>query len=127
MAASIAQLGYGTTLSFGSLNLEITSFGGSESKDRIDATHMDSDDRRKEYIAGLKDSGELTVECHLSPQESSPMDEADDQVCRVTFPDSYYFEWAICQVTGFEWTAPVADKMTATVTISLGGAFSQGS
>ncbi|CZT36137.1 phage tail tube protein [Rhizobium sp. 9140] len=131
-----AMLGYGTgyeiwdsTLSTpGYVDLgEVTMVTpGSATADRVEATHMKSPGRRREYIAGLIDSGEASFEINWVP--GSPTDELIRRVFesgetvlhRITFPNKHRVAYD-AQITGYEKDVPVDDKMAATVTVSVSG------
>ena len=96
----------------------------------VEATHMKSPNRRREYIAGLIEDGEGTFEMNLVP--GSPTDDLiqealADGVARnykIVLPDGA-FGWEIeglCIVKGYERTVPIDDRMTATLTVRFTGA-----
>lgn len=97
------------------------------SRDAIDATHSESPSGWREYIAGLKDGGEVSIDINFDPG-STTTDLLTDQFAtstvgnkKVLFPDGT--EWAFKAImTGFEPDAPVDDKMSATVTFKVSGA-----
>lgn len=137
--ATQAQIGHGTTFSIN------TSPGGSPdqyipiaevvsvkppslSRDNVDATHSQSPEKWREYIPGLRDGGEVTLEVNFIPsglgtQQILSTFNSDDQVLsRVTFPDSPPTVWQFSSfITQFEPDAPFDDKMSATVTFKLSG------
>lgn len=100
---------------------------GASTADRIEATHMKSPNRRREYIAGLIDNGEATFEINWVP--GSATDELIRQHFeagtaanhRITFPNNVtvIFEAVI---TGYEKESPIDDRMTATITVAVSGA-----
>lgn len=100
---------------------------GASVADRIDATHMQSPNRRREYIAGLIDNGEASFEINWVPGNSSDvlirglMDSGVTVEHRITFPGGarVTFDAAII---GFEKEIPVDDRMTATITVAVSGA-----
>lgn len=98
----------------------------------VEATHMKSPNRRREYIAGLIEDGEGTVEMNYIP--GSPTDTLiraalNDGVTRsfkvITPIDAAAGDlWEItgdCIVKGYERTAPIDDRKTATMTIRFTG------
>lgn len=98
----------------------------SSSVDIIDATHMQSPGRDREFIVGLNDPGECSMEMNFVP--GSATDEFLLTVkaayatvkCRVTWPNAV--TWAFDGLmTGYEPSAPNEDKMTATVTFKVTG------
>ena len=102
----------------------ITPPGGTA--DRVDATHMKSPGRRREYIAGLIDSGEASFEINFVPGS------ATDQLLRrllssgeivehqIEFPNGVTVTYD-ASITGYEKTVPVDDRMTATITVAPSG------
>ncbi|WP_226578893.1 phage tail tube protein [Acuticoccus sediminis] len=125
-----AAIGYGTLFgisddggtSYDTL-AEVTSVTPpGSSVDIIDATHMLSPDKVREFIEGLKDPGECSLEMNFIPGATT----ADGiirglsgvQKLQITFPGG--FKWQFDGIlTGYEPEAPVDDKMTATVTFKV--------
>jgi predicted secreted protein len=94
------------------------------SVDSIDASHNESPDAWREFIAGLKDPGEASIEINYVPGGAA---EAllfsifgTTQVCRTVFPSGAYVQYSAF-VTGVEPEAPIDDKMVASVTFKLSG------
>lgn len=102
----------------------ITPPGGTA--DRVDATHMKSPGRRREYIAGLIDSGEASFEINFVPGS------ATDQFLRrllasgeivehqIEFPNGVTVTYD-ASLTGYEKNVPLDDRMTATITVAPSG------
>lgn len=98
-------------------------------RDAVDATHTASPDGWREFIPGLKDAGEVTIEFNFVPGSPSTQllvdaFNADEPVeCQITFPDgSPATVWSFeAIVTGLEFEAPVDDKMTGTATFKITG------
>lgn len=96
------------------------------SKDAVDATHSQSPDRYREFIAGLKDGGECSIELNFVPNggDFDKLDaafESDELVnCRITFTDTSVWTFAGI-MTGLEPEAPLDDKMMATATFKISG------
>jgi len=129
-----AAIGYGTLLKVGdggsptevftTLDAEVTSitpFG--YTREAIDATHMQSPDSFKEYIAGLMDAGEVSIEMSFVPSSSDPLVAAlvaGAQNYQILFPSVATFTFrAIC--TSYSPTAPVDGKMTASAAFKISG------
>ncbi|TCM56156.1 phage tail tube protein [Rhizobium sp. PP-F2F-G48] len=131
-----AMLGYDTGYEIWDSTLTVPAFvavgevtmvaPGSATADRVEATHMKSPGRRREYIAGLIDSGEASFEINWVP--GSPTDELIRRVFetgetvrhRITFPNKARVTYE-AQITGYEKDIPVDDRMTATVSVSVSG------
>lgn len=96
-------------------------------RDAIDATHTESTEGWREFIPGLKDGGEVSVEMNFIPGHASldlilALFSRDAGNFRITFPDSPATVWTFSAfITGFEPEAPLEDKMTATATFKLTG------
>lgn len=98
----------------------------SMTRDVVDATHMQSPERWREYIAGLKDGGEVSVEVNFVPGNAATTAALADLntdtpgYYKITFPDDT--EWGFAAfMTGIEPGDPLDDKMTATFTFKLTG------
>lgn len=100
------------------------------SRDSIDASHQQSPDEWREFIPGMKDAGEISLEFNLIPggptmaeivAEFSLSGSAAIKNRRVTFPDGSRWDFSAF-VTGFEQGAPIDDKMAGTVTLKITGA-----
>lgn len=97
---------------------------------QVEATHMKSPNRRREFIAGLIDDGEGTFEMNYVP--GSATDElirtaqldGETRGYKIVLPDAGA-SWEItgdCIVTGYERNVPIDDRMTATLTVKFTGA-----
>lgn len=104
-------------------------------RDAQDATHTESPDEFREFIAGLSDAGELSCTLNLVP-DSDTMDlilatfnVRTLQQVRVLFndgnpdasPPSCSSFTANVIITGFALEAPQEDKMAATLTAKISG------
>lgn len=141
---SNAMLGYGSVFevqtenspdSYVAMAEVISITPPSFSLDQIDVTHMQSPNRNREFISGLNDPGECSFDMNFIPGNSSddrifelmnlPTGASRARNCRVSFPNG--LTWSFSgEVTGYEPTVPVDDKMTATVTFKVSGAISVG-
>lgn len=99
----------------------------------VEVTHYESPGRTREFIPGLNDAGEITVEMNFVP--GSPTDalivaaKADGEVrqFRIVTPDdddNQMYTFPVF-VRGYERGIPVDDRMTATVTLRVAGAVVQ--
>jgi hypothetical protein len=100
--------------------------GPGESLDTIEATHMTSPGARREYIASLLDSGEMSFEANFLPQAAVQGGCRDDmnsrtlRTWRLQFSDddvtTYEFD---AFVTQWEPSANVDDKLTVAGTLKI--------
>ncbi|MBP1842009.1 hypothetical protein J2046_000253 [Rhizobium petrolearium] len=96
----------------------------SDTTDSVDATHMQSPNRTREFIEGLTDPGEASFEMNYVPGSASDRAleaaKGKRKICYITFPNG-------CQLSfvgirqAYEKAAPTDDKMTATVTFKVSG------
>lgn len=93
-------------------------------RDTVDATHMQSPDKWREFVMGLKDGGEVSVEMNYTKANmAAVMAEFDSDVIkdrRIVFPDGSVWDFA-AGCTGFEPEAPVDDKIVASATFKVSG------
>lgn len=95
------------------------------SRDTIDATHTSSPNGYREFIAGLKDGGEVSLDLNFVPGSATTAlllaeIEANAGNKQIVFPGGEIWSFqALC--TGIEPTAPIDDKMAATVTYKVTG------
>lgn len=95
----------------------------SYARDAIDATHMESPDRFREYIAGMMDAGEVSIDINYVPSTSDVILAAMTAGAgdfQITMPNGVKFQFKAI-VTGFEPEAPLDDKMSATATFKVSG------
>lgn len=134
MAETDASIGYGSKFEIsedtGSSWTEIAEVYDitppNDTVDEIDATHMQSPSRTREFIPGLIDPGEASFEMNFVPGSASDLKIAALKIagtrvkCRITFPNSV--TWVFTGwVSGYEPAVPTDDKMTATVTWRVSG------
>lgn len=99
--------------------------------DVIDVTSHDSPDALREKIAGLKDLGECTFTINYIPTHAThnattglirDWKNRTKRNFKLVFPDAGATTWSFSGfVTNFQPSAPVDDKLTADVTITLSG------
>jgi predicted secreted protein len=108
----------------------VTNIGGPErSRETIDVTAHDSPDGWMEFIGGLKDGGEISLDLNYDPAELSHDldDDFDDDLPRnyqiVILPDTDdEHTWSIKGVmTGLSDEFPYDDKMGRTMTVKVTG------
>jgi len=101
--------------------------GPSLARDTVDVTDMNSTERWREYIGGLKDGGEVTIEVGFDPDATDVTHWLADintntagyyQIVWLNGPTTWGFS-AI--MTGMPSTTPLDDKMTASITYKLSG------
>jgi predicted secreted protein len=100
----------------------------------VEATHMKSANRRREFVAGLIDDGEGTIEMNYVPGSATDIlirAALTDGVTRdykVVLPVADGSTWEVtgdCIVKGYERNVPIDDRMTATLTIRFTGSSSE--
>lgn len=143
MAESNARIGYGTLLErrtsaagaspeVWQLIAERVTIGGpTMSRDAPDVTHMDSPNGWREFVPGLKDGGEVSLEGNFVPTDATQnaqtglLSEFSNDVrghWRMTFPTSPEVVWEFDAImTGFEPSMPVDDKMSFSSTLKVSG------
>lgn len=105
---------------------EVTNISGpSLSRDSIEVTSHGSTDGYREYIPGLTDGGEVTIDLnwnHTSHDDVWDLIDSEENNVNfeVLFPDATSFIFS-GHATGFEVTAPIDDKLTASVTFKVSG------
>lgn len=133
-----ADIGYGTLFQTGngaspevfSTLAEVTAVTPpGMSRDSVDATHMQSPEAWREFIAGLKDGGEVSLELNFVPggtaaaaltAELALSGSSATKNRRIVFASGDMFEFAAF-LTGFEPDAPLDDKMTGAPTFKVTG------
>lgn len=114
--------------------VEVVSFGlPNDEADEVEVTHLKSPNKRKEFIKGLKDGGEVEVSLNYVPGSATDIlvrdaaDDGDVRAVRFIIPDQTGTPaWQITTsgfVKGYS-RGPVAagDKIEATVRIRVTGA-----
>ena len=133
MAASSAVAGKGTILEWNaSPVVELTSISGpTETMDTIDVTSHDSDDAYREFVAGIKDGGDISFEGNFIKGD------VDGQIAMHTdFQAGTKRAWVIKMpgwvpgspqiagngyVTAFSMSYPYEDKISVSGTIKITG------
>nr|CAD6417715.1 tail protein [Rhizobium sp. Q54] len=137
-----ARIGYGTIYEIWDASLTTPAFvevaevinvtPGEATADRIDATHMQSPNRRREYISGLIDNGEASFEINWVPGSDTDVlirelfESGETVEHRITFPaaagDPRPTVTYEASIIGFSKAIPIDDRMTATITVAVSGA-----
>jgi len=108
----------------------VTNIGGPKrSRETIDVTAHDSPGQWMEFIGGLKDGGEISLDINYDPAEATHDldDDFDDTVPRnyqvVILPDTIdEYTWSISGImTALEDEFPYDDKMARSMTIKVSG------
>jgi len=111
---------------------QVVGLGGpSISLDPLDVTNHSSVEGWKEFVGGLLDGGELTLEINFDPADGTHdsttglIKDMTDRTVRnfqLVFSDTANTTWTIpALVTGFEPAAPVDGKLSASVTLKVSG------
>jgi len=97
------------------------------SRESIQTSHMGTTNNAHTFTpADLVDWGELSVEMAFAPATTPPIASAAEVIV-ITFPDSGASTWTFTGfMTGFEPSAPLEDRMTASATIKVTGAVAVG-
>src|SRR5690606_13075173 len=106
----------------------LTSIGGLElSADTIDVTTLDSDGGYREFIAGFKDAGEVSLEGYLELEEGKGQKDLYDlfesggtEDFTISFPNGAKWEFKGV-VTGFSTSADLEDPLSFSATIKVSG------
>lgn len=100
----------------------------SDTVDVVDATHMQSPNRTREFISGLTDPGEASFEMNFVPGSASDAKVRQIRaaglrvMCRITYPNAVAWTFSGL-LTNYEPAVPTDDKMTATVTWKVTGSY----
>lgn len=107
--------------------------------DEVEATHLKSPGRRKEFISGLIDGGEFTATINYVPGGATDLlltdakDAGDTRKIRIVIPDNSgtgAADWNIVTSAFVKKYAPdrmaAGEKITATATFRVTGALEQG-
>lgn len=141
--ASQAVIGYGTLLRLGdggspevfTTVAEVMSISGpSITNDEIEVTHMQSPNRFREFIKGLKDPGEVSFDINLVPSNAT-QDEStgllalansgDTVNWKLVFPATPAFTASFSAfVKSFEFSAEIDAQLKASVSLRIAGAIS---
>lgn len=131
MTATSGFSAFGTTLKWNGIALaELQSIGGPRvSVDTVDLTSHDSDDKFKEFVAGLRDGGEISIDGNFIPGDTpgqrafiTDMKAGTERQVIITGPVAAAFTWTFqAIVTGFEPSYPFDGKIGFTATLKVTG------
>ena len=96
------------------------------SRETLDMTAHDSPDDYMEFIGGLKDGGEVSIDLNYDPSLHDVLiadfDDDEPRSYQIVFPDADATTWQFKAVmTGFEPDAPYDDKLSASATFKVSG------
>ena len=131
MAASAATSGFGATFAYESAPSTYTSLAEvlsvtppTISVETVDVTHMASDDGFREYIASLKDGGEVTVNMNYVEASATLLTTlvlAGLETFKITFPGSSTYTFSgIPTAFAFD-DVVIDDKVAMSLTIKVSG------
>lgn len=99
--------------------------------DPVEVTNHSSTGGWREFVGGLKDGGEITLDLNFDPAaathdvDTGLLDDLDDRTVRnfqLVFPDTGASTWSFSAlVTNFEPAAPIDGALTASVSLKLTG------
>ena len=125
----MAERALGTTLTVDATTVAgLTSIGGLElSADTIDVTTLDSDGGYREFVAGFKDAGEVSLEGYLNSVTGKGQKElydlfesGDEGAFEIDFSEGS--SWSFSGVvTGFGTNADLEDPLAFTATVKVSG------
>lgn len=129
---TLVKIGDGGTPETFTTIAELADIGGPALElEAMDATSHSSTDGWREFIGGLLNGGEVSLEIHFVPTHATHSYSAGlihDMVNRtlrnfkIVFPNVSATTWTFAAlVTGFEPKEPVDDKLTAAVTLQISG------
>ncbi len=117
---------FGTTLTLGTSVTNLTNISGpSMSADTIDVTDHSSTNRYREFVQGLRDGGEVSVEGNYVYAEAVKVYNAFESNAVqagviITFPNGNTITFDAV-VTSFEPSAPHDDKISYSATLKVTG------
>lgn len=100
----------------------------SDSVDQIEITHMASPGRKKQFVAGLSDPGEMTLELNYMPGSETDAfilawrASGQTRDSRISYPaTTSLVDTFPTFVSSYAPSIPVGDKMTATLGLKVAG------
>ncbi|MGC5009748.1 phage tail tube protein [Streptosporangium sp. DT93] len=105
----------------------VTNLGGPEiEREAYESTHHGSPDGWREYVGGLKDGGEISIEVRYDPRvHDALVDDFEDTEARdyrLVWPAITGAQWDISAIlTGFSPEGPHDDLLAAELTLKVTG------
>jgi len=105
----------------------VTNIQGPEmSRETIDVTAHNSTDAWMEFVGGLKDGGEVSIDLNYDPNVHdiliADFDDEEPRSYRLVFPVTPVVQWTIKAImTEFSSEAPYDDKLAASATFKVSG------
>lgn len=106
---------------------EVTKINGFDmKKDTVDGTHMGSPSRFREFISGLRDAGDISIEMNWKPNSTDVQSHWTDfqadtsKNYQIVWPDGTKFQFPGI-ANGFSSVQPMDDKMTGTFNYKIAG------
>lgn len=133
MPATAATSGFSTVIKKGATAIaEVAGITGPGiSRNAIDATHLNSPSQAKEFIAGLIDAGEVSLDLNWLPSDATHAALFNDLMAgtkdtySIVWPNAGPTTWTFTAlVTAFSPTAPKDDRLSASATLKLSGTIS---
>ena len=120
---------FGTTLTIATVPVaELTNISGpGVSADTIDVSSHDSANRYREFVGGLIDGGEVSIEGNLTTAAAgnvvmTALEAGTSQACVITFPGTPAKTWTFSAiVTAFNTEAPYEDKQSFSGSLKVTG------
>ncbi|OWJ81367.1 phage tail tube protein [Haematobacter missouriensis] len=127
------MIGYGSTVRIGRgtgpIWTELELVGDldlpDEQVDEVEVTHMKSPGRRRQFISGLIDGGEVAIPTNLVPGSATDIlllaikASGEQVLIEITLTEDGAPETYSGFLKSYARSAPIADKMTATATFRL--------
>lgn len=96
----------------------------SDTIDQVEASHMQSPNRTKEYISAMSDPGEVSFSMNYVPGSTSDAAlraaKGKRKWCRITFPSGNQLLF-FAELQSYAPTAPTNERMTADVALKVSG------
>lgn len=122
------ERGTGSPLAFTEVARVVELGAPNISRDAVETTHLKSTSRYKEFIAGMRDGGEVSLTIVYNPENAThtslktDFDSNELGEYRVTIPSDTNYEWTFQGlITSMETPLPMDDKVTQAITIKVTG------